>query len=234
MHLDQIGESGSEDYRYTGKHEDPNGLYYFGARYYDPATGRFTTRDTVFGDLENPQSQNRYVYCRNNPHKYVDPDGRWTIQVGYGGSEGHIFGGISSTVGVAWGTDNVGEIEQVYYSEIGTGPQIGAGASINPEISISLFGDIEDIEGGSFTIGADASVIVSGVGFGVSIPIKEDNSLDWIKSSIVISLPWLNYGAEVKVYARPTYTVTSHSQEYMFLDESCNIEIYSSQNEVLP
>ena len=69
------GESGSEDYRYTGKHEDPSGLYYFGARYYNPVLGRFTTRDTVFGDQTDPQSQNRYVYCRNNPQKYIDPDG---------------------------------------------------------------------------------------------------------------------------------------------------------------
>ena len=30
----------------------------------------------MFGDLTDPQSQNRYVYCRNNPQKYTDPDGR--------------------------------------------------------------------------------------------------------------------------------------------------------------
>ncbi|MBN2335861.1 RHS repeat-associated core domain-containing protein [Candidatus Bathyarchaeota archaeon] len=70
------GEEGSEDYRYTGKREDPTGLYYFGARYYDPVTGRFITRDIMFGYLKNPQSQNRYVYCRNNPQKYIDPDGK--------------------------------------------------------------------------------------------------------------------------------------------------------------
>ena len=75
--LSASGESGSEDYRYTGKHEDPSGLYYFGARYYNPVLGRFTTRDTVFGDLSDPQSQNRYVYCQNNPQKYVDPTGNW-------------------------------------------------------------------------------------------------------------------------------------------------------------
>jgi hypothetical protein len=46
-----------------------------GARYYDPVTGRFITRDTVFGKLTDPPSQNRYVYCMNNPHKYIDPDG---------------------------------------------------------------------------------------------------------------------------------------------------------------
>ncbi len=64
-----IGETGTEEYRYTGKRMDPTGLYYYGARYYDPVTGRFTTRDTVFGDLTDPQSLNRYSYCRNTPYK---------------------------------------------------------------------------------------------------------------------------------------------------------------------
>jgi RHS repeat-associated protein len=72
-------ESGSEDYRYTGKPEDTTGLYYFGARYFDPDVGRFITRDTVFGEISDPQSQNRYVYCMNNPHKYTDPNGRFAI-----------------------------------------------------------------------------------------------------------------------------------------------------------
>ena len=68
-------EDGSEDYRYTGKHEDPTGLYYYGARYYDPDAGRFTTRDTFPGYRRNPQSLNKYSYCLNNPHKYNDPTG---------------------------------------------------------------------------------------------------------------------------------------------------------------
>jgi len=74
---------GNEEFKYTGKHEDSTGLYYFGARYYDPETGRFITADTVLGDLNDPQSLNRYVYCRNNPLKYTDPDGRfWNVAIG--------------------------------------------------------------------------------------------------------------------------------------------------------
>jgi RHS repeat-associated protein len=72
----EYGESGSEEFRYTGKQEDPTGLYYFGARYYDPVTGRFITRDSTFGDLSDPQSLNKYSYSKNNPHKYIDPDGK--------------------------------------------------------------------------------------------------------------------------------------------------------------
>ena len=90
-------ESGSEDYRYTGKPQDPTGLYYYGARYYDPVTGRFTTRDTLLGDLTTPQSLNRYAYCRNNPNKYTDPDGRWVnIAIGAG------FGAVSSIISYSW------------------------------------------------------------------------------------------------------------------------------------
>lgn len=51
------------------------GLYYYGARYYDPKIGRFTREDTYRGRLDNPQSQNLYVYVTNSPLKYIDPSG---------------------------------------------------------------------------------------------------------------------------------------------------------------
>jgi RHS repeat-associated protein len=51
---------------------------YFGARYFSGAMGRFTTPDAPFADQspEDPQSWNLYGYVRNNPLKFVDPDGR--------------------------------------------------------------------------------------------------------------------------------------------------------------
>jgi RHS repeat-associated protein len=52
---------------------------YFGARYYASQTGRFTTVDPyldVQKALVDPQQWNRYAYVRNNPLRYVDPDGR--------------------------------------------------------------------------------------------------------------------------------------------------------------
>jgi len=68
--------SGEENsYLYTGKERDSTGLYYYGARYYDPKIGRFTTKDPLQGEIELPQTQNRYAYCLNNPLKYIDPQG---------------------------------------------------------------------------------------------------------------------------------------------------------------
>jgi RHS repeat-associated protein len=65
-------------YTYTGKEFDAGtGLMYYGARYYDPALGRFISADTVVPEPGNPQALNRYAYVNNNPLKYTDPSGHW-------------------------------------------------------------------------------------------------------------------------------------------------------------
>ena len=61
---------------FTGHVEDANGLVYAGARYYDPALGRFLSTDSVGFNEKNLMSFNRYAYANNNPYRYVDPDGR--------------------------------------------------------------------------------------------------------------------------------------------------------------
>ena len=70
--LNGIGER----YKFTGKEQDATGLYYFGARYYDSMIGRFITRDPIKGNYMYPQTLNPYVYCLNNPLKYIDPNGQ--------------------------------------------------------------------------------------------------------------------------------------------------------------
>jgi RHS repeat-associated protein len=70
------GADGDNRVGYTGHVEEQNGLVYAGARYYDPALGRFLSDDPVRFTESNPMSFNRYAYANNNPYKYVDPDGR--------------------------------------------------------------------------------------------------------------------------------------------------------------
>jgi RHS repeat-associated protein len=76
--------------RFTGKERDvETGLDYFGARYYGSKIGRFTTIDPSLTIRENtldPQRWNRYAYGRNNPLRFVDPDGRdWLYRAVMGG-----------------------------------------------------------------------------------------------------------------------------------------------------
>ena len=72
---------------YTGQERDfETGQDYFRARYYRADLGRFTTVDplmTIEEDLVDPQRWNRYVYVQDNPLRYVDPDGRYGVDVHY-------------------------------------------------------------------------------------------------------------------------------------------------------
>ncbi len=66
----------STDYRYTGQRSDAEiGLYYYVARFYDPALGRFIQADTVVPGVGNPVAWDRYAYSGNNPINYNDPTG---------------------------------------------------------------------------------------------------------------------------------------------------------------
>ncbi len=65
---------GTDRYKYTGELQDANtGLYRFGARYYDPAVGRFLTQDPLLEGGPGAQGLNRYAYTENNPMNRVDP-----------------------------------------------------------------------------------------------------------------------------------------------------------------
>ncbi len=82
------------------------GLYYFGARWYDPHLGRFLTPDTYTGRpdderlvhpcrpagsqalarsqiladwLGQPRVRNRYAFCGNDPVGRIDPNGHWSF-----------------------------------------------------------------------------------------------------------------------------------------------------------
>jgi RHS repeat-associated protein len=54
------------------KRIDPTGFYYFGARYYDPRSGRFLSPDP----LGQAASDDLYSYCGGDPVNSFDPDGR--------------------------------------------------------------------------------------------------------------------------------------------------------------
>ncbi|MEL4897197.1 RHS repeat domain-containing protein [Crocosphaera sp. Alani8] len=68
------------DFRFQGQWLESNtDLYHFRARYYDPETGRFVSRDPVEIIEYEPESSNPYQFVYNNPHIYLDPSGEFTI-----------------------------------------------------------------------------------------------------------------------------------------------------------
>jgi len=62
-------------FQYTGRENDGNGLYYYRARYYSPATHRFIAEDPIGlnGGI------NTYGYVEGNPVTLKDPLGLWAF-----------------------------------------------------------------------------------------------------------------------------------------------------------
>jgi RHS repeat-associated protein len=75
---DLIASTGTTDntYRYTGEQYDANlGFYFLRARYMNPNTGRFWTRDSIEGNIYDPASLHKYTYAGNDPVNRTDPSG---------------------------------------------------------------------------------------------------------------------------------------------------------------
>ena len=66
-------------YSYTGREWDAEaGLYYYRARFYDPEVGRFISKDPIGFDGGDV---NLYSYVGQNPVNFVDPNGKFRIQI---------------------------------------------------------------------------------------------------------------------------------------------------------
>ena len=70
-------------YRFVGlAHDDVTGLIYMNARWYDPAVGRFVSRDPLRGDPTSSQAGHRYVYAGNDPLGAMDITGLSLCRIG--------------------------------------------------------------------------------------------------------------------------------------------------------
>lgn len=70
-------------YLFRGERFDPDvGMYYMRARWYNPATGRFMSRDPEEGKAADPKTLHKYLYAGGDPVNRSDPSGRDLIEYG--------------------------------------------------------------------------------------------------------------------------------------------------------
>jgi RHS repeat-associated protein len=69
------------NYLYRGEQFDSDlGLYYLRTRYYNPATGRFLSRDPLAGNTYDPKTLHKYLYAGGDPVNMTDPTGKNLVE----------------------------------------------------------------------------------------------------------------------------------------------------------
>jgi len=139
-----VSASGSEKFEYAGEMlvgaaGSSPGLYYIGARWMDPELGRWLSLDPELGKLSQLQALNRYVYCVNNPLRFVDPTGRFLniIAAALGAAIGAAAGAIIYAAEVAL-TDKTWDTRE-FLVEVAVGAVAGAvtGLLMNPGVGMA-------------------------------------------------------------------------------------------------
>jgi RHS repeat-associated protein len=153
-------------FRFTGQYYDSEiDQYYLRARQYYPYIGRFTSRDPVFGQLENPLTLHRYLYCRNDPVNQIDPQGLVTFHVqlatmfSFGNSYMGQFGfalDLEGNFGLMLTTS-------ANYENWREPPGWGTpGASLGVAIGVTSADTIFDLEGYGWSLGSTVGVPLLG------------------------------------------------------------------------
>jgi RHS repeat-associated protein len=84
---------GTTTFGFAGEQQDPTGLIFLRARTYEPATGRFLTKDPFPGLAALPTTLHSYQCALNNPVNLVDPGGQNPLL---------IAAGIGGLIGGEW------------------------------------------------------------------------------------------------------------------------------------
>jgi RHS repeat-associated protein len=93
------------------------GLVHMNGRVYDPLIGRFTSADPVTPEPFTTQSWNRYTYAANNPLKFLDPTGHYSL-----GANGTDFNDVMSWGNFGTGgSSGDGDVNDNGKGDVGTG-----------------------------------------------------------------------------------------------------------------
>lgn len=133
----EVSGPAAERFKFIDRQEswpDDLDLYHFGARYYDPETGRFVSADPVAGSKLSPQSLNLYQYALNNPSTTKDEDGRfvWFLALAF------LIGASANTAAYHFFTPETERTDAGYVGSFIGGGVAGVIAATTAGTSLSM------------------------------------------------------------------------------------------------
>ena len=126
------------DYAYTGQMKEGD-IYFYNARWYDPALGRFMQADTIIPMVsQGTQGFDRYAYVNNDPVNGTDPSGHAFITTMLTDSGG---GGMFETLHYffSWNLNGTGWDYENTYTVYSTGMTLA--------FSLGNFSDVQSLLG---------------------------------------------------------------------------------------
>jgi RHS repeat-associated protein len=173
---------------YGGQYTDPEtGLIYLRARYYDPTTGQFLTRDPATALTAQP-----YGYSTDNPVNLADPTGLTTI--GACGT-GSVDAGVVQATGTVCGIHSLSDGSSAATLTGGGGVGLGLGAGVSAGVQVTTATNVNQL-GGTF-----AYFSVQLLSFSGEIFFDPNNPRIW-----GVTLAGAGVGGAIGAYIGLTYT----------------------------
>lgn len=182
--------------RFAAMEADPeSSRFYDHARHHDFGLARFIGPDKLSGHLNDAQSWNRYAYARNNPLRYIDPNGQDGVEAAkwvraqaqavadWGGT--HDGAHYSSYANVA---NTMSTVADWLESGSSTGDAIGSGADFH-DLGMAFATDLGRVSSFMFSAATAVEGVLGDMGAKRSPTIQENKAKgDAFRDSVAADL----------------------------------------------
>jgi len=190
MFATECTETAENPFKFTGQYFDSEiEEYYLRARQYNPHLARFTSRDPVAGQFEQPLTLHRYLYCVNAPVNWIDPDGKWAIYV-TATSTASMGHSVVGQFGFAFDDDR--NFDDITIAGYGAGsPSVSEGISVGFAPFADTIYNLEGVGGGiggSYRVGPVGvgveAFVADKIGIGIEITVSASLLMPYIPGEI--------------------------------------------------
>ena len=208
--------SPTNNYRFTQKEFDKfNDLYYYGTRFYFPDVGIFITPEPTVGadnlNLQDALTLKYYDYCRNNPLRFIDPDGE-------------------SYICLNWMEDWNQSIQKKVDMRVGFAPKwvrwvVNSMLQQSPEDITCLAIPLRTKALGIGQLGKRGGIIMK---MGRFVETKAGIKLKWVKQEVIAEVKDLKPWVESLEQSAGVYETLKHSKEAAGILDAA--EVYLKQD----